>query len=179
MRRSSSLAADLRYSRVVLLNFIEVSGGGRIAQSHRPRGGDHLASDLEALRAAGVDVLVSCLTEQDEEVWGLEREAVVAEAAGLEFIRHPIVDHDVPRSTEGTLAFAASLAGRLLHRRHAIVVHCLAGIGRSGLLTVAALVKAGWPLERALDRASAARGHSVPETRAQRAWLIRTLSGTA
>lgn len=159
-----------------MLSFIEVAEGGRIAQSHRPRAGDGLIEDLGALRSAGVDVLVSCLTEQDEKRWGLEREFFEAQAAGLEFLQHPIVDHDVPRSTEETLAFAGALAGRLKDGQ-CIVVHCLAGIGRSGLLTVATLAKTGWPLERALDQASNARGFIVPETPAQRAWLIRALSG--
>lgn len=158
----------------MLLNFIEV-GEGRIAQSHRPRLKDGLVTDLEALKHAGVDVLVSCLTEQDEVRFGLEREATVAEAVGLEFLRHPIVDHDVPRSAEEALAFASALAERLKGGQ-TIVVHCLAGIGRSGLLTIATLTKAGWPLERAFDRAAAARGLSTPETPAQRAWLIRWLS---
>lgn len=143
---------------------------GRIAQTHRPRPGLALEQDLAAVRAAGADVLVSCLTDADVERLGLEDEPAAAARVGLEFRRFPIVDHALPESVEATVAFADELAGDLAAGR-SVVTHCFAGIGRSGLILVATLVRGGLPLTEAVARASRARGLPVPETAAQRRWL--------
>ncbi len=50
-------------------------GSCRLAILPRPRGFDWLADDIAAARRAGVDVLVSALTETESEELGLSEEA--------------------------------------------------------------------------------------------------------
>ncbi|MCA9556013.1 MAG: hypothetical protein KC933_38670 [Myxococcales bacterium] len=141
-----------------------------IAQAPRPRGGPGLLEDLRAARARGVDVLVSCQTMEEATRMGLADEADAALEAGLEFIRFPIVDHALPDDLEATVALADRLAGELLAGRR-VVAHCFAGIGRSGLVVVTTLIRAGLTHDDAIRRASLARGLPVPETAAQIRWV--------
>ncbi len=53
-----------------------------------------------------------------------------------------------------------------------MLIHCRAGIGRSGMLAACVLVKAGLDPEAALQRVSEARGCPVPDTEEQRAWVF-------
>ena len=143
---------------------------GRIAQARRPRAGRDLAAELSGLRGAGVDVVVSCLTDDEVRRFELKAEPAVCSTLGLEFFRFPIVDHSLPASFEDAVAFADFLLAQMRSGR-SIVVHCFAGIGRSGLMTVATLMRGGLGRDEAIAVASQARGLSVPETAAQGRWL--------
>ncbi|MBX2881998.1 MAG: dual specificity protein phosphatase family protein [Granulosicoccus sp.] len=51
------------------------------------------------------------------------------------------------------------------------VIHCRAGIGRSGLVAIGVLLTQRVALGRAIEQVSAARLEEVPETPAQLNWL--------
>jgi protein-tyrosine phosphatase len=148
---------------------IERDGPGRLATMACPRGGDWLDDELGALQTEGVDVLVSALTNSELAELQLSAEPELARQAGLTYISFPIPDRGAP---EG--AAATDLAGQLEERLTGgefIVVHCRAGIGRSSLIAAAVLVREGLSPAEAWELISAARGLSVPDTEAQRAWL--------
>jgi protein-tyrosine phosphatase len=149
---------------------IERDGSGRIATMACPRGGDWLADEIEALRSAGVDVLVSALAESELAELRLTAEPELAKQAGLTFVSFPIPDRGVP----AVVAPVSDLVGHLeelLSAGQFVVVHCRAGIGRSSLLAAAVLVREGLSPAEAWERISAARGLTVPDTEVQQAWL--------
>jgi protein-tyrosine phosphatase len=133
-----------------------------------PDGGSGLAARLAALRGQGFDVLVCALTDAELAELGLATEAAAARRAGLAFVRVPIDDFGVPRPA--LLPAITELAGQFTTGAR-LVVHCRAGIGRSGLLAAAILVLAGHQPGAALTMIGNARGRPVPETAAQRAWV--------
>lgn len=149
---------------------IPVPGPGRLSTMPRPDGGDRLTAEMVALRAAGVDVLVSLQTDQERREIGLVDEAVAAAGAGLRFHGFPIADFGVPVRAEIDPLLDALLAD-IRAGRH-VAVHCWAGIGRSSLVAAALLVRLGTPADDAWSIISAARGHQVPETDSQRTWLV-------
>jgi len=152
--------------------------GGRLAIMQHPPGGPELDRYLAALRALGVDVLVSMLADEEAKWMGLGGEADSCARQGIEFLHFPIEDHRVPDSWDETSAFACRLKDRL-RAGLGVVIHCYAGIGRSALMGIATLVGCGLGLEEAIDRVSSARGFEVPEPN-QREWLARVVpSGTA
>lgn len=51
------------------------------------------------------------------------------------------------------------------------MVHCRAGIGRTGLVATAILMQDGFSAKSACEMVSSKRGVVVPETQAQRDWL--------
>ncbi|NLF02986.1 MAG: hypothetical protein GX601_18640 [Anaerolineales bacterium] len=83
-------------------------------------------------------------------------------------ISFPIADFSVPASDEERAAYlelARKIAADLAIGAH-IVIHCGAGIGRSGTLAIAALLASGLGAEEAAEAVSRASGG--PETSEQR-----------
>lgn len=152
------------------LFWTEVPGPGAIGVMPCPAGGEELAGAAFELRAEGVDVLVSCLEEDEAERFGVADEAGACAAAGIEFLEFPIADHDAPASVEETRAFAEGLARRIRKGKR-VIIHCLAGIGRSPTIAAATLVTLGLGLNEALEKLSEARGFDVPEAEVQKEWL--------
>jgi protein-tyrosine phosphatase len=137
----------------------------------RPRGDDWLRGDLSRLKRAGIQILVSTLESGEARELGLSAEAPLSEELGLQFLSFPIRDRTTPANREAFDHFARSLAMRL-HAGEKIGVHCRGCIGRSTIVTACTLIELGWPAERALQAIEASRGCSVPDTEAQREWII-------
>ncbi|GAA3438300.1 protein-tyrosine phosphatase family protein [Kutzneria kofuensis] len=147
---------------------VDLPGPGRLSTMAKPRLGD-----LPTLRAAGVDILVCALTDEDFADAGLTDEPKAAVAAGLEFVHLPIPDWTVP-DRDQILPVLRDLAARL-DAGAGIVTHCWAGIGRSSLLAASIMVLRGLEPDDAWARITKARGYPVPDTEQQREW-VRTLT---
>lgn len=150
----------------VRLFTIERGGSGRLSTMARPPGGEELADHLRELAAAGVTTCVSMLTDAEMGELGLAGEAAAAAAAGIAFRRLPTPDFGTP-SQQAALELAAELAAALRDDAW-VVVHCRGGIGRSTVLAAAVLICEGMTPGQAMERISAARGMTVPETASQR-----------
>ncbi|WP_030276235.1 protein-tyrosine phosphatase family protein [Streptomyces sp. NRRL B-24484] len=147
---------------------IDLPGPGRLSTMARPRGHDWLPDEMAALAAAGADVLVCALTADELDELGLTAEPALAAAAGLEYVALPVPDRTVP-DPAAVLPALHRLTSRL-HRGAHVVTHCRAGIGRASLLAVSLLVLGGTPPDTAWTALEQARGLTVPDTPAQRAW---------
>ncbi len=154
----------------VHLYTVKFSGPGCLSTMARPRGGDWLAEEIAALRDAGVEVVVSLLTDEEISELELSKEAQLCQAQGIRYFSFPIQDFSVPTSEAEALAFLEGLKAMLLDGKH-LVIHCRGGIGRSSVMAGSLLVLAGYTPQRALELLSDARGMHVPETDEQRAWV--------
>jgi protein-tyrosine phosphatase len=98
----------------------------------KPRAGDWLADEMDALREAGVTTLVSALTAAEARELGLDAAAGSAEAAGLRYVELPIEDRSTPTLAvaEPTLRKSAAEVQAGGH----VAIHCRFGIGRSSLI---------------------------------------------
>lgn len=152
------------------LHWIDGPWLGRVSVSARPRGGDWLADDLAAWKRAGIDVILSMLTPEEELELGLDGESGAARAQGLTYLSFPIPDRDVPRS-EAALAEVLEKVTDELKAGTNVLVHCRQGIGRSGLVAACLLVKNGMTPVAAVEKVSAARGYQIPDTDEQREWI--------
>jgi hypothetical protein len=65
----------------------------------RPCGGDWLEDEIQSWRQAGVDVVVSLLTREEQTELNLADEEALCRANGIEFGSFPIVDRGVPSSS--------------------------------------------------------------------------------
>jgi protein-tyrosine phosphatase len=135
-----------------------------------PRGGDWLDDEIAALGDAGVEVVISLLTDEEISELDLDEESQLCQTRGIRYFSFPIQDFSVPTSEAEALAFLEGLKGLLLEGRH-LVIHCRGGIGRSSLMAGSLLVLAGYTPQHALELLSNARGMNVPETDEQRAWV--------
>jgi protein-tyrosine phosphatase len=152
--------------------WIEGPWPGRLAILPRPRGGDWLADEVRAWRAAGIELVVSALQEEEVNELDIAGEAVLSEAAGIRFVGFSITDRGVPASARETVALVRRLDERL-SRGHSVAVHCRQGVGRSALLAACLLAGAGVEVDTAFQRIATARGCPVPDTDEQRDWVQR------
>ena len=153
------------------LFWIDTPAARRLAIMARPRADDWLEDEIAGWRASGLERVVSLLEPGEVADLGLQREAALCAAAGIELVSFPIPDRGVPASRTAALALARTLAAGLVEGR-SIAVHCRAGIGRSSLIAACALVCLGLDGERAFALIKEARGLDVPDTEEQREWVM-------
>jgi len=136
----------------------------------RPRGADWLDGEIEALRLAGVDTVVSLLTDDEIAESDLDDESELCRAKGVEYISLPIPDRAVPSSRKSVQDLVRQLDQYLAGGR-SVALHCRSGIGRSTLIAACLLVASGVEPQAAFKRISDARGCAVPDTDEQRQWV--------
>jgi len=151
-------------------HWVQTGVRGRLGIMSRPRGGDWLEDEVAGLRAAGVQVVVSLLTDQEMLELDLGQEEALCAGAGLTFRRLAIPDRDVPPLDVATFRLVGELRDALVAGA-TVVIHCRMGIGRSSLIAASTLVLLGVPPDEGFARLSAARGLAVPDTEAQREWV--------
>ena len=137
----------------------------------RPRGDDWLADDLAALRADGIDILVSFLEDFEAAELGLSEEWKLAEQAGMEFISYPIPDRNLPENFSSFRELVNRLADAVRAGKK-VGAHCRGCIGRSTLLIASVMIALGVDSETALHHIERARGLVVPDTMEQQRWIL-------
>ncbi len=144
---------------------------GKVSIMARPRGGDWLSDEIKALRASGVDILISLLTTLEVSELDLGEEAAFCASQGIVYLSFSIIDRSVPPFSAQTFLFLEQLSIYLSEGKH-IALHCRHGLGRAVLMAASLLVLTGLTPEQAFDQLSRARGYTVPETEEQRAWVV-------
>lgn len=143
---------------------------GKLAISARPRGGDWLEDEISGWRTAGVDAVLSLLTPRENRDLQLDAESSLAQARSLRFLSLPVEDRGVPPSWDDAASIVEKVREMLRQGRN-VAVHCRQGIGRSGMIAAAVLVRHGTSPDDALKLISDVRGVPVPETPEQLEWV--------
>ena len=152
--------------------WIQHSEKPHLAIVARPRGEERLRDDLSAMKAAGIDIVVSLLQPDEAFNLGLADEQDLAQKAGLEFISFPITDRATPENRHNFCELISRLAKSIEGGKH-IGVHCRGCIGRSTVVTASVLIQLGWNPVSALLLIEDARGVPIPDTEAQRRWIFQ------
>lgn len=143
---------------------------GKLAILARPRGADWLEDEVAGWKEAGVDVVVSVLTREEDYELGLLDERKLVQRQGLTFISFPIADYSVPTSSKDVRQLVSKLEESLT-QGNSVGIHCRQGIGRSSLVAACVLVTSGESPTTAFQNISSARGRSVPDTPEQKNWV--------
>jgi predicted protein tyrosine phosphatase len=143
---------------------------GKLALAARPRGTDWLEDEVRDWQKAGIDIVLSLLTPDEEQELGLSEEAQVTHDTGMRFVSLPIPDRQVPSSPSEVAPILEELNAELLACKNA-VIHCRQGVGRSGMMAACLLVLRGMDPGAAVLELERVRGTSVPETAEQRRWI--------
>jgi protein-tyrosine phosphatase len=149
----------------------------RLAFMPRPRSGPWLQDEVRDWSEAGIDTVVSLLEAFEEEDLELGEEKTLCERVGIEFLSFPIRDRSVPYSIPEANDLVEGLVARLREGK-SVAIHCRVGIGRSGLIAGAILVKLGVPFAQVFPALSLARGLEVPDTADQSVWVRNFSEGS-
>jgi protein-tyrosine phosphatase len=145
---------------------------GRLGLMARPRGGEWLAEEANGWERLSVSTVVSLLQPVEVRELGLADEKTLCEARGIRFVSYPIEDRGVPGTPGKFRALAQDLASQV-RAKAAVVVHCRAGIGRSGLMAATVLAELGMPVKSAFPAVSRARRLQCPDTSEQAEWFLQ------
>ncbi|MGH7144021.1 MAG: fused DSP-PTPase phosphatase/NAD kinase-like protein [Planctomycetota bacterium] len=131
---------------------------GQLAGMERPGNFDELERDLEFIRAQGITCIVS-LTEQR-----LDADKVAR--YGFKYIHLAVRDFGPP-----SLVQIENLVDSFaLHQPHgAMVIHCGAGLGRTGTMLACILVAGGFSADEAIFRIRKLRPYSIETYEQERA----------
>ncbi len=143
---------------------------GNLAIMPAPSVAERIEDTILGWRSDGIDCVVSLL--EPFEIPALnEAENELCREFGINFLSFPIPDKSVPPSLEAFADIVAQLAERIASGQ-SVAIHCRAGIGRSATLAACVLIWLHVDAEVALDMIAEARGREVPETEAQRQWIL-------
>jgi len=145
-------------------------GEGFLAVMAKPVAGEWIEDEFRGIAQFGINCLVSLLEAQEIRELGLQTAPDLCAANQIDFAPHPIKDRGLPPSFSATQKLVVQLHGDILQGKNT-VIHCRAGIGRTGLLAAAVLIRQGYQVAAALAMISKARGVTVPDTEEQIAWL--------
>lgn len=126
--------------------------------------------DLAALRAMGVRRLVLLVEDAELARWSDPDIVEVGEAVGLEVVRHPIPDGSATSVDAMDRILEAVDGGRTAGD---VVVACMGGVGRTGMVAACALARTGISASAAIARVRAVRHPTAVETPAQEALVER------
>lgn len=160
---------------------IQNIASGQLFAMAKPVPGEYIEEEFAGIAQQGINVVVSLLEKDEEYSIGLSREEELCVKNGMEFISYPIPDMGLPRSLQSYRDITKTIFGKISNGSSA-VVHCRAGIGRTGIVTAGILCHSGMQAVEAFEVVSMGRGIVVPDTDEQREWVIRNhkklISGT-
>jgi hypothetical protein len=128
--------------------------------------GEYPLEQLDLLEAAGIDTFVD-LTEEGE--YGVP--AYAEQLGDLEYVRFAIPDRGVP--THEQMTAILDYVDTSLAEGRTVYVHCLGGIGRTGMTVACHLIRGGATPKDALASIAEWRGDNIrsPETDEQRRFV--------
>jgi protein-tyrosine phosphatase len=144
-------------------------GKGVLSVMAKPVSGEWIEDEFIGLKSLGIDKVVSLLEKFEQQDVGLASEEELCVKNGIEYSSFPIPDRGLPETGQARI-FIQELHQEIGNGKH-IVIHCRAGIGRTGIIAGGVLVKSGMSAKEAFALISTARGVQVPDTEEQEDWL--------
>ena len=144
-------------------------GKGVLSVMAKPVQGEYVEDEFEGFATLGINKIVCLLEDWEQKEVGLASEEELCGKNEIEFISFPIPDRGLP-NTDSALKLATTLFDEIAAGKH-IVIHCRAGIGRTGIIAGAVLLKSGKTSNEAIELISKARGVRIPDTEEQEKWL--------
>jgi ADP-ribosyl-[dinitrogen reductase] hydrolase len=144
------------------IDFVPVPQGGEIGLTHcpgrnqvDPRGRvwrRDLSADLDAMMDAGIQTVITFLDQQELSRMGAGELPVLVQSRPFRWVQLPITDFGVP--SEATVLEWCGLLKLLLDQLHSnerILLHCAAGLGRSGMMAATLLKALGMATDDAIQ----------------------------
>ncbi|MFT5258798.1 MAG: protein-tyrosine phosphatase [Saprospiraceae bacterium] len=148
---------------------IHTLGDGFLAAMPKPPS-ETLPAAISSISQQKVNQIICLLEVAETTSLGLKKEAELTQQYSMQFLQYPIEDLHLPASVASFSALSQQLYQDIKQGVNT-VIHCRAGIGRTGMLCAAILANAGFSAPQAIDHISNHRGVKVPDTDEQVEWL--------
>ena len=145
-------------------------GAGQLSVMAKPVSGEYIEDEFSAIAKEGINLVVSLLEKHEEYSVGLSCEEELCNKNAIEFLSFPIPDRGLPESIRSFSALTKGLYSQINSGTN-VVVHCRAGIGRTGIVSAGILLHSGMSSDAAFQLISERRGVEVPDTEEQKAWV--------
>lgn len=154
------------------IDAVTVPTGGTLGLVHCPGRCDHLwhrdiSADLDAIEAWGAAMMVTLVERAELEQLGVETLPHLVADRSFRWLNLPIPDMGLP-TVEAEAAF--SDIHDALQRGDRVLLHCAAGLGRTGTVAASLLVDSGMAAKSAIELVRASRPGTI-ETAAQEAYI--------
>lgn len=126
-----------------------------------------LSHDLDILKAQGISHIVCLVTQQELEDYGVPQLLDAYTQQGIEYLHVPILDQStIPISQVKKILKWLQAA---LEQKSHVLIHCVGGLGRSGMIAACYLRQKGLPADYALAEIRSIRSPRAIESSAQEA----------
>ena len=146
------------------VDWIKPNLGITILPGRRDYGRD-LATDIASLKAAGVTHVLSLITDDELAARGVESLASAVQTAGLKHRQDALLDQRA--ATLEQMDNIAQWLDEALNSGARVVVHCMAGLGRSGMVAASYLTRSGMRADAAITLVREKRSPRAVETAVQ------------
>jgi ADP-ribosyl-[dinitrogen reductase] hydrolase len=147
--------------------------GTRRGQTDPDRGRENLSRDIDAIQDFGAAGLVTLVQDGELAMLGLSGLPEELEDRGMWWKHMPITDMGIPgRPFESRWLQEGPEIHQVLARGEHVVLHCWAGLGRTGTIAARLLIENGLEPEAAILRLRNARPGSI-QTRKQERYVLR------
>lgn len=151
---------------------IALTGGGRLGIARLPGRTGQLAQDVEAIARWGARYVVSMTDPTEMAAHGASHLSQALAEHGIEHRAFPIPDYGVPAENDQRWKPLSKALQANLRSGGAVLLHCLGGKGRSGMVAARLISEQGTPPQQALAAVRKARPGAV-ETEAQEGWAAK------
>ena len=145
---------------------------GQLSVMAKPVSGEWIEEEFSQISNYGIKKIVSLLEIAEERTVGLSDEKTLSEKNNMSFVSFPIPDRGLPSSIEKYSNFIKETYTDISNGVNT-VVHCRAGIGRTGIVAASILLHTGIEPAAAFKLISEKRGVTVPDTDEQIEWVIK------
>ncbi len=150
---------------------VENIGSGFLAVMAKPVSGEWIEDEFSGLAKLGILQIVSLLKPSEEYEVGLASEKELCQKNNIKFTSYPIEDRGLPASIKEFTNITKSIYHEIAGGMNT-VIHCRAGIGRTGIVAAGVLLHAAFEVNEAFERISKVRGVQVPDTQEQYNWVL-------
>ncbi|MBR30536.1 MAG: isochorismatase [Spirochaetaceae bacterium] len=169
---TEKIVSSIQSTQRLRLDAIPVPGESSIYVTILPGRRDRmrdLDKDLDTLQAENIGAVMCLVTPDELEYYGVSDLIPAYQRRGLSTLSFPILDQHAP----GQHGFEEALDWMDRQRLDgkAVLIHCVGGLGRSGLMAAAYLMQKGLDLQTAVETVRQARSERAIETSEQMDFL--------
>jgi protein-tyrosine phosphatase/nicotinamidase-related amidase len=150
----------------------EIIGNHSLAITILPGRKDHsrdLSEDLHEIKKCGIEAIVVLISNDEMDSYGVPTLLKAYKEMSIDYLHQPIVDQKVPNKQD--VAAINNFIDAKLSLNKKVLIHCIGGLGRSGLVAACYLKHVGYNSDDAIKIVRNTRSIRAIETKIQEKFI--------